>query len=309
MSLVNALQAAHEVYTPVTDHGNPTQCCVLMLVQPLNFNIADERPIEYGLWDKDIPCYRCEWQDVLERTTLNADRMLTYRLVGAAEVEWEVSVVYYRGGYDAAEYREQSRETRLRLEMSRAIKCPDVLTHLAGMKAVQQALGEIGVLERFLDEEKAARVRSTFMPMYKLDASDAGQRARKVATDPEQAKHYVLKPNLEGGGNNVYGSGIPDFLASVPKDQWHKYILMRLIEPPADIDGVLMTAERLHQGPVVSELGLLGTVLWRRRKENGGMEMIRNEAGGWTFKTKPTHVEEMSVVKGFGCFDCPRLTD
>jgi len=33
------------------------------------------------------------------------------------------------------------------------------------------------------------------------------------------------------------------------------------------------------------------------------------EVAGWTFKTKPVSVDEMSVVKGYGCFDCPLLVD
>lgn len=34
--------------------------------------------------------------------------------------------------------------------------------------------------------------------------------------------------------------------------------------------------------------------------------MINSEAG-WSLKTKPANVDEMSVVKGYGCFDSPYL--
>jgi len=277
-----------------------------MIVQPFNFNIADERPIEYGLWDAAMPCYRCDWLDVLSQTTLTEDRTLLFRpSIGKAELE--VSVVYYRAGYEPREYGDTGRETRLRLELSRAIKCPDVLTHLTGLKAVQRALTEPGAVERFLPAEAAERVRRTFMPMLPLDTSAAGLAARNIATDPVQAEHYVLKPNLEGGGNNVYRDDIPGFLATIPEDQWHKYILMRLIEPPADTMGVLMTPQELYQGPVVSELGILGTCIWRRN--GSAIEVLKNEVAGWTFKTKPSDIDEMSVVKGYGCFDCPRLVE
>jgi uncharacterized membrane protein YgcG len=39
-----------------------------MVVQHENVNIADERPIEYALWDQDVPCFRVEYREVLERT-------------------------------------------------------------------------------------------------------------------------------------------------------------------------------------------------------------------------------------------------
>jgi glutathione synthase len=40
-----------------------------------------------------------------------------------------------------------------------------------------------------------------------------------------------------------------------------------------------------------------------------GIDVKLNETGGWTFKTKPEQVDEMAVVKGYGCFDCPLLTE
>ena len=145
------------------------------------------------------------------------------------------------------------------------------------------------------------------MPIQSLDSSPAGTQARAAALDPKQAVNYVLKPNLEGGGHNIYRSDIPNFLNSVPQEQWSKYILMRLIEPPPTT-GTLTMPEELYHGAVVSELGILGTCLWRR-KQSGDVEMIKNDVAGWTFKTKPAEIDEMSVVKGYGSFDCPLLTD
>ena len=279
-----------------------------MVVQPYNFNIADERPIEYGLWDEDVPCYRCDWPEVMEQTTLTEHRALLFR-PGLGTAELEVSVVYYRAGYDPREYDQAGQVTRSTLELSRAIKCPDVLTHLTGFKTVQQALAQPGMAERFLPPASANKVRETFMPLLAMETAPTGLAARMIAMDPKQAENYVLKPNLEGGGHNIYRSAIPRFLSTVPHDHWHKYILMRLIEPPADTTGVLMTPEALYQGAVISELGVLGACVWRRKGagDGGGLEVLRNEVAGWTFKTKPADIDEMSVVKGYGCFDCPLL--
>lgn len=302
-SIVSLLKAAHDAYGGTSNEGRAK--CVLMTVQHFNFNIADERPIEYGLWDAGVPCYRCEWQTALERTILTTDRTLLFKpTFGSGDLE--VSVIYYRGGYAAAEYLEVSKETRVRLEMSRAVKCPDILQHLTTLKAVQQALTGLGALERFLPPEKANVLKQTFMPMQVLDASEAGLAARKLAIDPKEALNYVLKPNLEGGGHNIFRTDIPDFLNKRPQEQWHRYTLMRLIEPPPTT-GTLMMPENLYHGAVVSELGILGTVLWKR-PQSGQIEVLENEVAGWTFKTKPADIDEMSVVKGYGCFDCPLLT-
>ncbi|KAF2173138.1 hypothetical protein M409DRAFT_17085 [Zasmidium cellare ATCC 36951] len=300
-SLVESLALAHEHYEQATSH----KVCVLMIVQGMNFNIADERPIEYGLVHKGIPCYRCDWYDVLSSTTLDRDGTLLFSHSFDGE-HFEVSVVYYRAGYEYAEYEEDGIRIRLHLEQSRAIKCPDVLTHLMTLKIMQAALAKQGVVERYLPLDDASGVRGTFMPMQPLDGSEASQRLRQEAMAPTDGARYVVKPNLEGGGHNIFDEAVPQFLELLDREVSGGYTIMRMIEPPQDIQGLLNTGDRIYRGPVVSELGVLGTCLWRRGKE--GVEILSNKAAGWTFKTKPTGVQEMNVVKGNGCFDCPLLT-
>lgn len=138
--------------------------------------------------------------------------------------------------------------------------------------------------------------------MHILDSSTEGQTARKQALNPAMAKDYVLKPNLEGGGHNIYRQDIPGFLSTLPEEEWQKFILMRCIDPLKQ-NGHLMLAEELYTGPVVGELGAIGTCVWRR--EGNSVEVLSNRMAGWTFKVKPAEVDEMSVVKGYGCFSTP----
>ena len=300
LTLISALKAAHDTYTPSTPH--PT--CVLMPVQPTNFNIADERPLEYGLWDESIPCYRCDWPDIISQTTLTPDRSLLFQRF---DLTFEVSLVYYRAGYEAHEYATPSGiSTRLRLELSRAIKCPDVLTHLTTFKSVQAALTHHSALA-YLDisPDDQARLAETFMPMFSL--ADPG--CLKLVQNTPEIGDWILKPNLEGGGHNIHGPSIPAFISDLPQSSYADYTLMQRIRPPEQ-KGVLMLPDQVYQGPVISELGVIGTCLWRRNAEEKGVrEVLRKETAGWTFKTKPAGVDEMSVVKGYGCFDCPLLVE
>ena len=57
------------------------------------------------------------------------------------------------------------------MERSLAVKCPDISTHLAGTKKVQQELARPGILERFLPDqpEVVAQIRATFTGLYTLD--------------------------------------------------------------------------------------------------------------------------------------------
>ena len=126
---------------------------------------------------------------------------------------------------------------------------------------------------------------------------------------------------MEGGGHNIFREDIPAALRNaVPEEEWKRYVLMELIEAPTGQRGVLVgTDGEGYVGETVSELGILGTCLWRTKirespqgKGDGGekgrtermVEVVQNDgAVGWTLKTKPRDVDEMSVVKGYGCFD------
>ncbi|KAE8152057.1 hypothetical protein BDV25DRAFT_151689 [Aspergillus avenaceus] len=300
-SLAACLGDAHEAYGPKRS-DQASEKGVLFVVQPNNFNVADERPIEYALWDLDTPVPACRAEfpsDILDYTTLTESRELLFHPPWLPKTI-EVSVVYMRAGYEVHEYDAAGKEARLRLELSAAVKCPSLLGHICTFKKVQCALIASGALERFVSPVEAEMLRSTFMAMYPLDESELGMHARRLATDPVLARDYILKPSLEGGGHNVFGDDIPDFLASTPEEKWAAYILMQRIVPPSAAN-VLLSPRGLDSGPVVSELGVFGTCLWKRGR------VLRNSVAGWSFKTKDEEVNEMSVVKGYGCFDTPLL--
>lgn len=308
-SIVSALASAHSAYGPPKS-SQAKETAILMIVQPFNYNIADERPLEYGLWalDPPVPTFHCCFPlEALTHTSLTDDRELLYHppFRGRNLPPIEISVVYMRAGYDAREYDARGTAARLHLERSRAIKCPDILGQLAGCKMVQQALSRSGASERFLkDEIKRTAIEESFGRMWPLDATELGRHGREIALDSEQAVNYVLKPSREGGGHNVYRADIPKFLEARPASSWGTFILMELFDPPKQ-EGKLMTADGIYVGEVVSELGIFGTCLWRR----DGTVVENSSNAGWSFKTKPANVDEMSVVKGYGCFDCPRLID
>ncbi|MEQ2164740.1 hypothetical protein GOODEAATRI_009909 [Goodea atripinnis] len=62
------------------------------------------------------------------------------------------------------------------MERSTAIKCPDISTHLAGTKKVQQVLARPGVLEKFFPDQPQVveQIRSTFTGLYTLDMVSKG---------------------------------------------------------------------------------------------------------------------------------------
>uniref|UniRef100_A0A4W5QX28 Glutathione synthase n=1 Tax=Hucho hucho TaxID=62062 RepID=A0A4W5QX28_9TELE len=89
------------------------------------------------------------------------------------------------------------------MERSLAVTCPDISTHLAGTKKVQQELARPGVLERFFPGEPDVvdQNRATFAGLYTPDMGPEGDKTVSMAlAKPDQ---FVLKPQREGGGKRT----------------------------------------------------------------------------------------------------------
>ncbi|KAG5985024.1 hypothetical protein E4U55_001960 [Claviceps digitariae] len=311
--LAGGMEAAYHAYgAPQSGHTK----CIIFLVQGDERNVWDQRHLEYQLakCSPTIPVFRLAFADVMEYTTLaqTDKRQLLYSSPINPEAKYEVAVVYMRAGYGPGDYPNQRAwDARCQLERSHAIKCPSVLTQLAGTKKVQQVLAtprssdEASVLSRFIkdDHPSAFDLSQTFTNIYPMDTSKIGLEARKKALDPEQCQDYVLKPQREGGGNNIYGKAIPDYLKSIPESRWGAFILMELIKPFPRRNLILRNGQ-IEEGDIISELGIYGACLWNQ--ETG--EMLHNEEAGWLLRTKGDKSEEGGVAAGYGCMDSVSLT-
>ena len=307
--LAKGLAAGHVAY--VSSGGSPSSK-ILFVVQPGERNVFDQRWLEYELLETyGIHSIRQTFEELLTSSSVDASSSV----LRISQSGVEISVVYYRSGYMPNEYPSQEYyDTRFRLEESRAIKCPTIALQLAGGKKVQEVLGKPGVVERFLPGVPQARVddlRKTFMDMWGLDeggvssTSDEPAGTRKAR---EEHSTLVLKPQREGGGNNVYKDDIPAFLDSLPAQEREAWIAMRLIEVPKKVGGWLVRAgsldyaaanaeERAVQAEVVSELGIFGWSLF------GGGKVEKEEEVGWLVRTKGNDSNEGGVATGFSVLD------
>jgi glutathione synthase len=146
------------------------------------------------------------------------------------------------------------------------------------------------------DPAIVARLRETFAPQYDLSSDGRG---RELALNPETAMKHVLKPQREGGGNNIYKSEIPDFLRSIPEKDWKGWVLMELINPAPNAENVALRNDgEVLRGKVISELGVYGTILW----DSTG-KALHNDQGGWLLRTKGQEVNEGGVAAGFSSLD------
>ncbi len=228
----------------------------------------------------------------------------------------EISTVYFRAGYTPKDYPTPAHyDTRYQLESSRAIQCPSIQLQLAGGKKIQEVLTQPGVLERFLtdrarwgdkayQEEDVTLLRDTWMEMWALNEGNGEglQRAR------EEASNLVLKPQREGGGNNVYKDAIPGFLDVLPQEERAAWIAMRLITTPKGLGNYLVRAgggsDSAVKSEVISELGIFGWSLFGG--SDGG---VQEEEVGWLIRTKGKDENEGGVAAGFSVLDSIVLVD
>ncbi|XP_070796039.1 glutathione synthetase isoform X2 [Pituophis catenifer annectens] len=266
---------------------------VMFLVEEAQRNIFDQRCIENELWIRNIKVIRKSFKDVFEKASLDSEKKLY--IDGE-----EVAVVYYREGYMPRSYNEQNWEARLLLEKSRAVKCPDIATQLVGTKKVQQELSRPGVLERFLpnEPEAVAQLRATFTGLYSLEMDEEGDKMVAIAiADPDR---FVLKPQREGGGNNLYGNELKQVLEKI-KDSSERtsYILMDKIKALPTLNYLLRAHCPLKISECVSELGIFGVYI------RHGQKFVMNKHVGHLLRTKAMEHADGGVAAGVAVLDTP----
>lgn len=269
---------------------------VMFLVEENQRNIFDHRYVENELWKRNIRTIRRQFEDVSKTGTLDDNKKL---FVDGQEV----AVVYFRNGYMPNNYMsEQSWDARLLMERSRAVKCPDISTHLAGTKKVQQVLARPGVLERFFPDqpEVVEQIRATFAGLYTLDMGPEGDATVEMAlAEPDK---FVLKPQREGGGNNIYGSEICQVLEGMKgSTERMAYILMDKIHPRPVQNYLLRQDAPLNVRNCLSELGVFGAYVRQ------GKDMVMNECVGHLLRTKSSEHSDGGVAAGVAVLDNPLL--
>jgi hypothetical protein len=327
-----------------------------------------------------IPVVRQTLAELTSSASLSSNGTLQISLPTLSSTAIEISTIYFRATYTPTDFAppttvststgptltsEALYKTRFLLERSRAICCPSLPLQLSGGKKVQQILARPGVLERFTQDWtdwERAEVRGSWMDMWGLDdregeealdadglppvlttASNDISKNEPHGTTRARTEHsrLVLKPQREGGGNNVYKEAIPSFLDTLSAEERKAWIAMRLIDVP-ERGGLLLRAGAATASPakevnsdepqvqseaprrtgVVSELGVFGWALFGpglvkltedpslgAQKNGRQSKDVREREAGWLLRTKGVESDEGGVAAGFSVLDSVVLID
>ncbi|XP_004135633.1 glutathione synthetase, chloroplastic [Cucumis sativus] len=273
---------------------NDPSAVILFVVQAEERNMYDQHWLSVNLRKRHNV-------KTLRKTLAEIDREGVLRSDGKLIVDGQaIAVVYFRAGYTPRDYPSESEwRARLLMEQSSAVKCPSISYHLVGTKKIQQELARPNVLERFLDsEDDIAKIRKCFAGLWSLDDQDI---VNKAIETPEL---FVMKPQREGGGNNIYGDDVREALLRLQKEGSEEdgaYILMQRIFP--SVSPTIFVRDGIcHKDHAVSELGIFGAYLRNKDK------VIVNEQSGYLMRTKVSSSNEGGVAAGFAVLDSIYLT-
>lgn len=284
--------------------GNERAAVVFVIMQEEK-NSFDQRHLEYSFHDGTRSLGVKHHVPVLFRTLQDIGRDGELDVQGNFLLAGQqIALFYFRAGYGPDSYAIDETlawSGRLLAERSTAIKCPDVASQLIGTKKVQQVFSQPGAVERFIDDPEAVkRIRRTFAGLYSLDPGAAGDEAERMAL--QNPSKYVLKPQREGGGNNMYDEEMVQVLQGMREGERSQYILMERVATPAHKNIIIRPdAPDPRLCDVVSELGVFGYFL-----SDGSCE-LENRAVGYLMRSKSMEHADGGVAAGRAVLDSPHL--
>lgn len=277
-----------DAFVEVMQEYSVSDACVFFVVQPNERNVFDQRLLEIALTERGIRVIRTSLEEIGEQGELREGHLVLNGEICA--------ITYFRAGYRPDELESKTaRQGRQLISRSTTISVPDLPTHLAGTKKIQQVLTNPELLRLFLDEKDTAIVRNVFAQIYTLDdlIEFEGKTMLAMEAAIAQPEKFVLKPQREGGGFNLYDEEIRQCLTSISAEERNAYILMERLYPPIS-HGRGMRNGEIWEGKVVHEIGQYGVLVAR------GDRILTNRATGYLVRTKLNDANEGGISAGYG---------
>jgi hypothetical protein len=196
------------------------------------------------------------------------------------------------------------------IELSTAIKCPNVDTFLCTFKVFQYYLQKSEVMSKFFPEPLIANdISRFFTKIYYVKEMTNEEKTsifKEIRTDPNK---YIVKPQKEGGGNNYYNEQILTLLpgeeAGVENlnPELTSSLIMQRINPP-ESETYVLHENKLKKINGISEVSTYGIILSTADKK-----IILNQNAGYLVRTKDKNIQEGGIVAGFSAVDLPFLVD
>ena len=147
-------------------------------------------------------------------------------------------------------------------------------------------------------------MQRVFAGMWSLGDEDGRDEEIVARAIADGCQSYVLKPQREGGGNNLYEADAVAELKRMTAKQRRAFILMSRIVPPLHACYIVRN-DTATLVDAVSELGFFGAMLADSDKESENF----NRRCGYLLRTKAARDNDGGVAAGVAVLDSPYLYD
>jgi len=218
-----------------------------------------------------------------------------------------ISMFYFRAGYCESDFPdEEAWQGRELIELSTAIKVPDINTFLATFKVFQYELSKPQIMMHYCQTDLIINdILRFFGGIYyvrDMDAEKQKELFNKIKAEPNK---YILKPMREGGGNNVTGEKLKEIIpeeGNEPSDLLKNSVIVEKIDA-MEHEAIVLKEEKINVQNSVSEFSIYGIIL---TNENN---LYMNKSVSFLVRTKNKDDVEGGIMEGAGAVDLPCLLD
>mgnify|MGYP002626335741 FL=1 len=274
---------------------------IIFVVQKNETNIFDQYSLSDELYNKyKIISKRMTLEEIKDKCIQDENGNLTLD-------NKLISLFYFRATYSENDYpNEKSWQSRELIELSTAIKVPDINTFLTTFKIFQYELSKPQILMHYVQNELIINdIIRFFGGIYyirDMSQENINDLFNKIKLEPNK---YILKPMKEGGGNNITGEKLKELIPennSEINDIIKNSVIVDRIDSYIH-EGLILRDEKLNVQNSISEYSIYGIIL---TNENN---IIMNKSVSFLVRTKNKESIEGGIIEGAGAIDIPCLLD
>ena len=272
---------------------------IVFVIQKNETNIFDQYSLSDELYNKyKIPSIRMTLEEIKTKCVQDENGNLT--LNGQF-----ISLFYFRASYTENDFpNEESWQGRELIELSTAIKVPDINTFLTTFKIFQYELSKPQILMHYCHSELIINdILRFFGGIYNIrdmSPDNIKELFSKIKAEPEK---YILKPMKEGGGNNITGEKLKNIIpeeGNEISDIIKNSVIVEKIDS-YEHEGLVIRNEKIELQNSISEYSIYGIIL---ANENN---IIINKNVSFLVRTKNKKSIEGGIIEGAGAVDIPCL--
>lgn len=253
---------------------------------------------------------------------------------------FEISVLYFRALYTPNHFNENIWKIREMFEFSDAIKIPSLPYQLVGSKKIQMLLLDNDILKKYISlnlnkekksDEQITKDMTLLKKTFALQVDPSQNINAHIIQDAiNNENNYLLKPQREGGKNNLHGNQVKQklklFYDHNKKQTLSHYVLMQRLFPSTftaihcrtqemknEICTTNISNEQQKKKPShliqfspeksISEFSLFHNFIFYKNKN------ILNEQKGYLVRTKNYTEKEGGAICGISSLDSFFLTE